>query len=312
MDQVSWATTPGATTFGLWVAAGLTIAIYSFLYKDNPFYKLAEHIYIGASTGYLVVIAWNDALKPLLWVPLTNPRQASDYLAIIPGLLGLIMFTRFFRDIGWISRITLAFVIGYGSGVRAPAEIQAYLIRHTGTTMQPIFHPETFVLTPWSIAFAILTIGFFGYLVYSVESDQFPDWELGKRLTVISGTVLSTFLFFFSAAGWSMEAFMNSFYVLVIFVGVFSVLFYFFYSIEHKKSLKGVAKTGIIYLMIFFGSAFGYTVMGRVSLAIGRMRFLVNDWIKETTGTQWIIGLGVAAAIAIVLLLSERSSKPAE
>ena len=42
---------------GIWVSALLTLAIYSFLYKDNPFYKLAEHIFVGVSTGYLLVVA---------------------------------------------------------------------------------------------------------------------------------------------------------------------------------------------------------------------------------------------------------------
>ena len=37
--------------FGAWVAAFLTLAIFSFLYKDNPFYKIAEHIFVGISAG---------------------------------------------------------------------------------------------------------------------------------------------------------------------------------------------------------------------------------------------------------------------
>ena len=28
----------------VWIGALLTLMIFSFLYKDNPFYKLAEHI----------------------------------------------------------------------------------------------------------------------------------------------------------------------------------------------------------------------------------------------------------------------------
>jgi len=302
---------PWAIALGTWIAAGLTIAIYSFLYKDNPFYKLAEHIYIGASTGYLIVIAWYDAIKRLLWIPLRYPRNNYDYLVILPGILGILMFTRFFKKIGWLSRFSLAFIIGWASGVAAPAVIKGLLIPHMGSTLKPIFDPANFSWNPLSIIFGILTVGFFTALVYFVQTDKYTDWELGRRLFIIIGTVASTILFFLFAVG-SIGSFMQAFYTLSILVGVVSVLFYFFYSIEHKKALKGVAKTGIIFLMLFFGSAFGYTVMGRVSLAIGRLRFLVNDWIRQSTGKQWLIGFCVIIVISVLLLLSERKGVSSE
>jgi hypothetical protein len=31
--------------------------------------------------------------------------------------------------------------------------------------------------------------------------------------------------------------------------------------------------------MISFGASFGYTVMSRVSLLIGRLHFLLSDWL---------------------------------
>ena len=326
-----------ATTFGIWFAAGLTIAIYSFLYKDNPFYKLAEHVYIGASTGYLIVIAWRDALEPLLFKPLTQNPQGLEYLVIVPGLLGIMMFTRFIKKVAWVSRISLAYIIGWGSGVAAPVVIQGFIIRHTGSTIMPIFNQNQFDWNVASVIFALLSVGFFGYLVYCVQKDKYADFELGRRLIIILGTVFSILFFFISAVFFanvgpgdvwnyfihgdiskvtelkaSLGAFMTTFCNLSIIVGVISVLFYFFYSIEHKKALKGVAKTGILYLMVFFGAAFGYTVMGRVSLAIGRMRFLVNDWIKTSTLSQWGIGIIVCILIALFLLWQERSRPGSE
>ena len=60
------------------------------------------------------------------------------------------------------------------------------------------------------------------------------------------------------------------FNTLLILVGVVSVLFYFFFSVEHKGSRRYIARTGIYFLMVSFGAAFGYTVMARMSLLIGR------------------------------------------
>ncbi len=35
----------------VWVAAFFTLAIYSFLYKDNVIYKITESIFIGVAAG---------------------------------------------------------------------------------------------------------------------------------------------------------------------------------------------------------------------------------------------------------------------
>ena len=44
--------------------------------------------------------------------------------------------------------------------------------------------------------------------------------------------------------------------------------------------LLGVtSRIGIVFVMIGFGAAFGYTVMARVSLLIGRLQFLLGDWL---------------------------------
>jgi len=37
---------------------------------------------------------------------------------------------------------------------------------------------------------------------------------------------------------------------------------------------------GIWFLMVSFGASFGYTVMGRVSLLIGRVQFLIYEWLQ--------------------------------
>ena len=75
---------------------------------------------------------------------------------------------------------------------------------------------------------------------------------------------------------------------IVLLVGVLAVLVYFFFSLEHKGAVGGVSRLGIWFLMVGFGAAFGYTVMGRVSLLIGRMDFLINRWIL---GTLQALGL---------------------
>ena len=71
----------------------------------------------------------------------------------------------------------------------------------------------------------------------------------------------------------SISSIINS---VLILVGVICTLIYFFFSKEHKGITGGFSEVGIIFLMIGFGAAFGYTVMSRISLLIGRIDFLLN------------------------------------
>jgi hypothetical protein len=53
-------------TLGLWIAAFLTLCIFSFLWGDNPFYKLAESIFIGVSAAYWMVVQFWSVIVPNL------------------------------------------------------------------------------------------------------------------------------------------------------------------------------------------------------------------------------------------------------
>jgi hypothetical protein len=58
------------------------------------------------------------------------------------------------------------------------------------------------------------------------------------------------------------------------------VLVYFFFSFrQDKPAVRGVATTGRWLMMIAFGAVFGSTVMGRFSLFIGRVQFLLYEWL---------------------------------
>ena len=76
----------------IWISALLSLAVFSFLYKDNPFYRFAEHLFIGVANGYAVTFYWHNILVPTLFDPLF--RQGK-LLYIIPFIIGILYFTRF-------------------------------------------------------------------------------------------------------------------------------------------------------------------------------------------------------------------------
>ena len=63
---------------------------------------------------------------------------------------------------------------------------------------------------------------------------------------------------------------------IIILIGVISSLVYFFFSKEHSGFVGKVSRVGVYFLMIKFGASFGFAVMGRVSLLIGRFEELIE------------------------------------
>ncbi len=219
-----------AECIGIFIGAILTLMMYSFLYKDNVFYKFGEHLYVGISVGYLVCITWHNVLLPIFIIP---AFYKQELILVIPAVLGLMMLARFIRQVSWLSRTPMAMIMGYGAGLSIPAMLGAFIMRQVDATIMQLW--------------------------------QGPDVAMG-------GLWL-----------W------NTFSLWVIFIGVLSTLFYFYFSIEHKGMVGKLGTVGIWFIMISFGASFGYTVMARVSLLIGRVQFLI-DKVPEAFTT--LIGAG--------------------
>ncbi len=198
---------------GVWVGALLTLCIYSFLYKDNPFYKFAEKLFVGVSAGYWMVYE----VRNVIWPNMVTPVRQGHYIYVVAGVLGVMMLMRLIPRIGWISRWGIAFTVGMGSGYYFITFLQSNALDQIrGTVMMPI---------------------------------SFRPFSFGSLSNII------------------------------LVVGVLTALIYFFFSKEHRGAFGGAARVGVGFLMVAFGASFGYTVMARISLLIGRMQFLLRDWL---------------------------------
>ena len=210
-------------SIGIWVAALLTICIYSFLYRDNPFYRFAEHLFVGVSVGYGVVLTIHQGFIPFAWKPIAQAVTQQQWVGLwrlIPIGIGALFFARLVPTYAWLIRYPIAILIGVGSGLAIPNVMRADIFQQVHGTLAPFAQIHAGELSPFQI---------FG--------------------------------------------------VILMLIGVISTLTYFFFSVEHRGVVGGVSKIGIVFLMIGFGSAFGNTVMGRVSLLIQRIDFLLNEWL---------------------------------
>ena len=96
---------------GIWVAAFLTFAIYSFLYADNPVYKLAEHLFVGVSAGYSIVIGFWDVVESREpRAPGYLNRRIERKVAELSGVKSLYSDSYYTEDEFWSGRDRVAYV----------------------------------------------------------------------------------------------------------------------------------------------------------------------------------------------------------
>ena len=87
--------------FGIWVAGLVTLAIISHVWKENPLYRSAEHLYVGISAGHAVVVAWGNIRDTAQ----SQCRRKAETIWIIPILLGVLLYTRYFKKIAGLPGI---------------------------------------------------------------------------------------------------------------------------------------------------------------------------------------------------------------
>lgn len=212
-----------------WTILGglITLAIFSFLYRDNPLYKLAEHVAVGVSVGFLIVNYYYNVFKPKVW---DNVLHQGKYDYLIPFVLGVLLFSRFVPKSGWLSRWSLAFLLGAGSGLSIPATLESRVLKQIEGSITSLV-----TLAP-------------------------PDAAAGAGA--------------FWASLW------GSFLSIFLVLGTLACLVFFLFSVEHKGPVGRFAYTGRLLIMAGFGASFGYTVMARVSLLIGRVQFMTRDFVE--------------------------------
>jgi len=120
-----------STNIWVWLAALLSLAIFSYLYKENPVFRFAEHLFTGLSVGYYIVLYYNNYAIPYLVIPLSEHR----WITLIPMALGMMYLFRFIPKLNYLILIPIAISLGFGSGMSIPLTIEADVLKQVQGTM---------------------------------------------------------------------------------------------------------------------------------------------------------------------------------
>lgn len=205
-----------ADLFAIWITVFFTLAIYTFLYRENPWFRLATAIYLGLATGYSITVD----LKYLKdqWSGIWTSSGLMMTLFAFAILVGLLWYFRFSKKYFYLYRWPLAIIVGTGIGM------------------------------------AMRTIIFAQFLTQIQGQVGLPLYVAGDAL--------------------------GSFNNILIAIMVPCVLLYFWFSgigaRREGAAMKTIDLIARYTMMAGFGSAFGYTVLTRYALFIGRCQYLLG------------------------------------
>jgi hypothetical protein len=401
--------------FLAWLVVFFTLAIFSFLYKDNPFYRLAEHVFVGLSVGYSIVVSFANVIQPDLITPLYN--FAQHYTGkTVPGTapsnnLGNVAGSTMVLNLPSLAEINAASGADMVDieGISLPLKMEKGLAQlevdipnalvAAPTEERIIEETDVWILIPLgdsriaklelldakvsvavseasspyrlpvtvgdvdvslnvagaaaiTISDATISIAEGGteigrhligqvtdYSTYEVSplwrvigliliimmcmrltktKRWMSRWPLAFLVGTYSGVRLvgecqallveqsiRTIMPLWPVQGnelhelaqqgqvwvsWEGPSVFNNWLIVV---GVMCCLIHFFFSVEHKGVLKGASNFAVLVLMVTFGAHFGYTVLARVSLLIGRVRDLQERATGEFYYASWVIGIAM-------------------
>ena len=172
---------------GLALGFLLTILVFSYLLGDNPFFKLAVHIFIGVSAGYVALVTVNNVLIPRLIVPLIGGSRSERLFSLVLFIPSILLFFKVtpLRNYGnW----SVAILVGIGAAATVGGAIAGTLFPQILGTINSV-DPSTFAISGnrWLQIFngIIVVLGTLTTLIYFHFGTQDIPGRTDKRMPII-------------------------------------------------------------------------------------------------------------------------------
>ena len=166
-------------TIGPFIAAGLTLMVFSYIFGDNVLFKLATHIFVGVAVGYAMIVVWHQVFYPAF--------SSGNVVSVLPALiLCVLLIFKIQPTQGGVTNalgsLALAFVLGAGVALAIGGALVGTLLPQISAmvniSLNPNHYPDTenevgLVLWLNNIIMVLGAIGTFFYFTFTVRSQGF-------------------------------------------------------------------------------------------------------------------------------------------
>jgi hypothetical protein len=149
----------------------LTLLILSFIFGDNPLFRVASYLFVGISAGYAAVLL----IYQVLWPHLVVPIVSGNWIMAVPLALGLLLVFRLVPSLSRVGNLSMAYLVGAAAAVAIGGAVIGSLLGQTRGAINAfdLTNPPT--------------------------STNGPAIQIGEALVMLLGTVATLAYFQFSA-----------------------------------------------------------------------------------------------------------------
>jgi hypothetical protein len=187
---------------GILLATALTLAIFSRVWRANPGYQAAQHLLLGALTGYVAAVLLRTTLIPALTGQLQN--GPSGWLMLLLTILLILLLGMRFTGKSHLRAaglIPLALLIGAGSALALAGALRGTLTPQILAAIDLHFLPASPGFDALAVILAtVITISVILFFHYRTQpaSETSPGWLLALiklgywGVMIAAGALLAT------------------------------------------------------------------------------------------------------------------------
>ena len=152
-----------STDFGVWIAFILTMAVFSGVFKENLFFKIAESLFIGVSAGYFASVWFLSIMEPAF-----NDILENNQLLLIPVLSGFLLFLPSKKDKWNLSVIPAGFILLLYVAMNFVVYFEAYIYEMVFSSVIPlvVFNDNGSIVWDLTINSLVSVVGVVSVLVF--------------------------------------------------------------------------------------------------------------------------------------------------
>ena len=177
----------------------VTLAIFSFLLRENQIFRFFEHLYIGIAAGLGVILGFKNFLWPNVLVPLLGldlelypdgtPVRSYNYFLLLylaPILFGLLYYFITSKKYGWLAKLVIGLQLGASGGLAFKGFFNQ-MLPQLSSSFKPllVFHERSFQF--WQsmenvfFLFTLVSVMYYFFFSFKVDSRAGEKLALSGR-----------------------------------------------------------------------------------------------------------------------------------